>query len=30
MQIQLHKNGKRAVNLQTITKRRLKMKATYP
>ena len=25
-QIQLHKNGKRAVNLQTITKRRLKMK----
>ena len=30
MQIQLHKNGKRAVNLQTIKKRRLKMKENLP
>ena len=30
MQIQFHKNGKRAVNLQIITKHRLKMKENIP
>ena len=30
MQIQLHKNSKRAVNLQIITKRLFKMKENLP